>query len=263
MRNGEDSLDALEMSELERGDGGGAGTRASVGERGEGFWLNWASPTAQPATSTGYPTDPFHPKPDDGSGTSMVRYTPPLHRDASRPTLANLDGTVGTAMVAMGPHLGGADVEFVDSTESDMDPSDSEGISFDVSVYDEDQEETGEGGDDRVGQMRAVFDTIDRNHDGSINVRELLMALRKHPGVAEFMHMPAHVRQVGGTRETFEEMFQAIDKDGSRDVTWAEFEAYFDNNSHAALEEKRNDVLALTGPHVPSPLATAVVADFE
>ena len=80
---------------------------------------------------------------------------------------------------------------------------------------------------DRVTQMRAVFDTIDRNHDGSINVRELLLCLRKHPDVAEFMHLPMHVHQEGGTRETFEEMFQAIDKDGSRDVTWAEFESYF------------------------------------
>ena len=80
---------------------------------------------------------------------------------------------------------------------------------------------------DRVERMRAVFDTIDRDHDGAINVRELLLALRKHPGVSEFLHLPMHVHQEGGTRETFEEMFQAIDKDGSRDVTWPEFQAYF------------------------------------
>ena len=92
-----------------------------------------------------------------------------------------------------------------------------------------------------TAQLRAVFDTIDRNQDGSINVRELLLALRKHPDVAEFMHLPMHVQQEGGTRETFEEMFQAIDKDGSRDLTWAEFESYFLKINHAAPEEKRND----------------------
>ena len=80
---------------------------------------------------------------------------------------------------------------------------------------------------DRVDRMREVFDTIDRDHDGAINVRELLLALRKNPDVSEFLHLPMHVHQEGGTRETFEEMFQAIDKDGSRDVTWSEFQAYF------------------------------------
>ena len=87
----------------------------------------------------------------------------------------------------------------------------------------------GGGGEhaDRLRQLRAVFDTIDRNGDGSIDVRELLLCLRKNPDVAEFMNLPMHVQQEGGTRETFEQKFQAIDKDGSRDVTWAEFQAYF------------------------------------
>jgi Ca2+-binding EF-hand superfamily protein len=115
---------------------------------------------------------------------------------------------------------------------------------------------------DRVGQMRAVFDTIDRNHDGSIDVRELLLCLRKHPDVAEFMHLPMHVHQEGGTRETFEEMFQAIDKDGSRDVTWPEFRSYFSkyaqgdgrgsgtSTASSEAETRTEPAFALTRSHV-------------
>ena len=57
-----------------------------------------------------------------------------------------------------------------------------------------------------------IFASIDRNGDGSINVRELLLCLRKDPAVAKFMNLPMHTKQEGGTRETFERKFQAIDK---------------------------------------------------
>ena len=106
----------------------------------------------------------------------------------------------------------------------------------------------------RVDQMRAVFDTIDRNHDGSINVRELLLCLRKHPDVAEFMHLPMHVHQEGGTRETFEEMFQAMDKDGSRDITWPEFEAYFAAPAVGVTDTEHSDgQTATVDPKVSAP----------
>ena len=85
----------------------------------------------------------------------------------------------------------------------------------------------------RVGQLRAVFDTIDRNHDGSINVQELMLSLRTHPDVAEFMHLPMHswdtryALKEGGKRDTFAQVFQAIDKDGSKEITWPEFLSHF------------------------------------
>ena len=57
-----------------------------------------------------------------------------------------------------------------------------------------------DGGSTHVGakasaHMREVFTQLDRDKSGSVNVRELLVGLRKHPEMAEYLHLPMHVRQ--------------------------------------------------------------------
>ena len=44
-------------------------------------------------------------------------------------------------------------------------------------------------------KMREVFTQLDRDKSGSVNARELLVGLRKHPEMAEYLHLPMHVRQ--------------------------------------------------------------------
>jgi hypothetical protein len=76
-------------------------------------------------------------------------------------------------------------------------------------------------------QLSAVFDAIDKNHDGSVSRIELLLALRKDPGLADRLALPQHVRQEGGTRALFERVFDEIDIDSSDALTLDEFCAHF------------------------------------
>ena len=75
--------------------------------------------------------------------------------------------------------------------------------------------------------LRRVFDGIDRNHDGSINKRELILTCRRSQAVREFLQLPQHIRQEDGTRDIFEELYQKMDKDGSKSVDRDEFVAFF------------------------------------
>jgi chromosome segregation ATPase len=45
-------------------------------------------------------------------------------------------------------------------------------------------------------RLRAMFDGADKNGDGVINVRELMLALRHDAELAALLHLPSHIRQV-------------------------------------------------------------------
>jgi hypothetical protein len=59
-----------------------------------------------------------------------------------------------------------------------------------------------------MAALRAVFDSIDAHHHGTISVRDLIIALRRDEEVAKFMHLPMHIHQEDGSRDTFERRFQ-------------------------------------------------------
>ena len=75
-----------------------------------------------------------------------------------------------------------------------------------------------------------LFDTLDRNGDGEVDVRECILAMRKNQGDAAtklgLLGFGSRVRQEDGSREAFESMFQAIDKDGSRTISRSELRAW-------------------------------------
>ena len=72
-------------------------------------------------------------------------------------------------------------------------------------------------------RLHMIFHHSDRDGDGRINVRELLIALRHDITLASLLHLPAHIRQEDGTREAFEEVFQAMDEDDERGITFEQF----------------------------------------
>ena len=76
-------------------------------------------------------------------------------------------------------------------------------------------------------QLRALFDTIDKDGSGEINKRELIIALRKDASVCEALALPAHIRQEDGTREMFERVFQSIDQSSDNLISWSEFLGHF------------------------------------
>jgi len=89
--------------------------------------------------------------------------------------------------------------------------------------------------------MRSVFDQIDRDHSGELNVRELIIAIRKHPNIADYFHLPTKIRQEDGSRESFEQVFQRIDTSNTRTISWEEFSAYFQHEEELAEKAEHDE----------------------
>ena len=76
------------------------------------------------------------------------------------------------------------------------------------------------------------------------NVREMIIGLRKLPDLAALLCLPQRVSQEDGTRDALVAVFQGMDKNDDRDITWDEFLEWFlemraknsnvNNNSGAA-----------------------------
>ena len=75
-------------------------------------------------------------------------------------------------------------------------------------------------------KLRAMFQRADRNHDGVISVRELMLALRHDAELASLLHLPSHIHQEDGTRAAFERVFSVLDEDHSCEITFDEFLAH-------------------------------------
>ena len=105
------------------------------------------------------------------------------------------------------------------------------------------------GSEELLAQLSAVFDAIDKNHDGAVSRSELLLALRRDPALAERLRLPQHVRQEGGTRAAFERVFAEIDADGSATLSLRDFARYFERGAGGAapvltlVDAETSDVL--------------------
>jgi len=75
--------------------------------------------------------------------------------------------------------------------------------------------------------MKTIFDRMDKNHDGRVNIRELIKDLKKDSETAALLHLPMHIHESGGSKATLFQRFSEMDTDGSKDVTFKEFCAYF------------------------------------
>jgi len=63
-----------------------------------------------------------------------------------------------------------------------------------------------------LDQCRTVFDAMDRNHLGEVNVRDLIIALRRDATLASFLHLDSKIKQEGSAR-TLQKLFAEIDAD--------------------------------------------------
>ena len=79
----------------------------------------------------------------------------------------------------------------------------------------------------RETEARDIFAELDRNGDGAVNIREVILVLRSSAAVAQRLALPQRVRQEGGTRDALEAFFREYDTDGDRSLTLEEFVAHF------------------------------------
>lgn len=75
--------------------------------------------------------------------------------------------------------------------------------------------------------LREIFQRCDRDGDGQINKREMILACRGSPETAAFLGLPSIIHQEDGSRDLLEAKFQGLDKDNDRYVSWEEFYAFY------------------------------------
>jgi len=75
-------------------------------------------------------------------------------------------------------------------------------------------------------KLRMIFDSADVQGNGMVNKRELVKGLRRDAKMAEFFGLPSEIRQEDGSRDQMEALFQAMDSDSDREITWEEFVAF-------------------------------------
>ena len=67
---------------------------------------------------------------------------------------------------------------------------------------------------------------MDKNGDGRVNKADLLLAMKKDPGLASTIKLTkAAVRAGDGSMQEFETAFERLDRDQSGDLDWHEFSA--------------------------------------
>ena len=84
--------------------------------------------------------------------------------------------------------------------------------------------------------LRELFNKIDKDGSGEINKRELIIALRKDDAVSSALKLPARIRQEDGTRDTFEQVFQSIDRSEDNLINWSEFISFFNRSGNVSVK---------------------------
>jgi len=75
-----------------------------------------------------------------------------------------------------------------------------------------------------LGEIRALFDSMDRNKDESVNRIEMIQALRKDPTLRGYFGLKEASFKPGSPEHTrFESLFQSMDADNSKEISWEEF----------------------------------------
>ena len=60
---------------------------------------------------------------------------------------------------------------------------------------------------DADSKLLKIFGIMDRNNDGVVNVREMILALRHDEKIAQLLRLPSHIKQEDGSRNKLEDVF--------------------------------------------------------
>lgn len=76
--------------------------------------------------------------------------------------------------------------------------------------------------------LQKIFKECDRNGNGTINKRELIKACRESSDVAEFFGLPKEIRQEDDSHAQFEHVFQGIDCNDDRQLSFQELHEWYE-----------------------------------
>lgn len=71
--------------------------------------------------------------------------------------------------------------------------------------------------------IRTLWESCDKNHDGTVTRIELVIALRSNPHLADLLGLQTHIQAEDGSRDEFEAVFRGLDADDSKGVTLDEW----------------------------------------
>ena len=78
----------------------------------------------------------------------------------------------------------------------------------------------------RLASASEAFRLMDTNGNGRLGRAEVIKAARRDPSVRALLGLPATIRQEDGSRDRFEQVFQAMDQDDSKEVDFEEFSRF-------------------------------------
>jgi hypothetical protein len=84
---------------------------------------------------------------------------------------------------------------------------------------------------------RKIFDAMDRNNHGEVNVRDLIITIRRDSKISELFNIEQDTCQEGNVH-TLQEIFNQIDANHNHAISWLEFEGYF--SSHKFDQETKS-----------------------
>lgn len=87
---------------------------------------------------------------------------------------------------------------------------------------------------DAEERLLGIFKMCDPQDNGTVNKRELIKIVRKEPAVSEFFGIPPDAENA---RDRIEGLFQAIDYDQDREITWDEFLLFYETHIVSASKK--------------------------
>lgn len=82
-----------------------------------------------------------------------------------------------------------------------------------------------------------IFSHCDRDGDGKMNKRDIIKVCQESPEVADFLRLPRKILQEDEARTKMEYLFQAVDKDNDRRITWEEFKLFYMSGAEQHLKQ--------------------------